>query len=110
MMTDEEMKQAEKAIRAAENKESYPFEFDVEQYKSDFATLMATLEEASAMNSIDTQEEEMVDEKQVSVWSHVKRFMKSKYAGYAGSAAAAAAVTIVSTMVMNAVRKEGIFR
>ena len=110
VMTDEEMEQAEKAIRAAEHKEAYPFEFDVEQYKRDFATLMATLEEASAKKEAAALEEEVVNETKVNAWTRVKSFLKSRYAGYAGSAAAAAAVTIVSTVAMNAIRKGGIFR
>ena len=109
-MTDEEMEQAEGAIKDAESKEAYPFEFDVKQYKRDFATLMATLEEASVRKETETLEEEVVDETKVSTWMRVKSFLRSRYAGYPGSAAAAAAVTIVSTVAMNAIRKGGIFR
>ena len=110
VMTDEEMEQAESAIKEADSKEAYPFEFDVKQYKRDFATLMATLEEASARKEAAALEEEVVNETKVSAWTRVKSFLKSRYAGYAGSAAAAAAVTIVSTVAMNAIRKGGIFR
>ena len=46
--TYEEMEEIEELIRTAEGKESYPFEFDVAQYKLDFAAVMAILEEASA--------------------------------------------------------------
>lgn len=42
-------------IEEAENKEAYPFEFDVEQYKTDYATLMAKLEEAS-IKSIEVED------------------------------------------------------
>lgn len=110
VMTDEEMEQAESAIKEAESKEAYPFEFDVKQYKRDFATLMATLEEASSKKEAAALEEEVVNETKVSAWTRVKSFLKSRYVGYAGSAAAAAAVTIVSTVAMNAIRKGGIFR
>ena len=109
-MTDEEMERAESAIKEAESKEAYPFEFDVKQYKRDFATLMATLEEASAKKEAAALDEEVVNETKVSAWTRVKSFLKSRYVGYAGSAVAAAAVTIVSTVAMNAIRKGGIFR
>ena len=78
--------------------------------KRDFATLMATLEEASSKKEAAALEEEVVNETKVSAWTRVKSFLKSRYVGYAGSAAAAAAVTIVSTVAMNAIRKGGIFR
>ena len=47
-MSEEEMEHIEGLIKEAECKEAYPFEFDVAQYKMDFATLMAVLEEVSA--------------------------------------------------------------
>lgn len=39
-MGEEEMEHIEGLIREAECKEAYPFEFDIAQYKMDFATLM----------------------------------------------------------------------
>lgn len=110
VMTDEEMEQAESVIIDAESKETYPFKFDVKQYKRNFATLMATLEEASATKESETLEEEVVDKTKVSIWTRVKSFLKPRYSGYVGSAVAPAAVTIVSTVAMNAIRKGGIFR
>ena len=107
-MTDEEMKRAENAIRETANKEAYPFKFDVQQYKRDFAALMATLEEASAANEEKTQNEMVVDERRVGAWDLVKRILKSKYVGYAGSAAAAAVVTFASTVAVNVIKKGGI--
>lgn len=68
IMATEEMARAESAIKEAETKEAYPFGFDVVQYKRDFATLMATLEEASAQKQPATQDEELVDETRVSPW------------------------------------------
>lgn len=41
-----EMEHIEEAIKEAECNETYPFDFDVDQYKKDFAFLMVTLEEA----------------------------------------------------------------
>ena len=109
-MTEEEMEQIKRAIKESENKEAYPFEFDVNQYKRDFATLMATLEEASALKETETLEEEVVNETKVSAWIRGKSFLKSRFVGYAGSAVAAATVTIVSTVAMNAIRKGGVFK
>lgn len=109
-MTDEEMEQAESAIKEAESQEAYPFEFDVKQYKRDFATLMATLEEASARKEVAALEEEVVNEIKASAWTRGKSFLKAIYAGYASSAAAVVAVTIISAVAMNATRKGGIFR
>ena len=110
VMTEEEMEQIKRAIKESENKEAYPFEFDVNQYKRDFATLMATLEEASALKETETLEEEVVNETKVSAWIRGKSFLKSRFVGYAGSAVAAATVTIVSTVAMNAIRKGGVFK
>jgi len=110
VMTDEEMEQAESVIIDAESNETYPFKFDVKQYKRNFATLMATLEKASATKESETLEEEVVDKIKVSIWTRVKSFLKPRYSGYVGSAVPPAAVTIVSTVAMNAIRKGGIFR
>ena len=54
----EDMERIEELIRKAEHKEAYPFGFDVKQFKTDFATLMAVLEEASAK----TEEEPVIEE------------------------------------------------
>ena len=108
--SDEEMEKIEDTIRIAESKESYSFDFDVAQYKLDFATVMAILEEASAKEEeADYEEEEAVrvDAKNT-VWDGLKKFFTSKYAGYAGSAAAAAAVTLISTVAVSTFRKGGL--
>lgn len=110
ILSDEEMEQVEGLVRTAESKESYPFEFDVNQYKLDFATVMAVLEEASAKEEEAIYEEEAMakEETKNTVWDGFKRFITSKYAGYAGSAAAAAAVTLISTVAVSAIRKGGL--
>ncbi len=110
VMTEEEMELVENAIKEAESKESYPFEFDVKQYRRDFATLMATLEEASSMKEAVALEEEVVNETKENAWTHVKNILKSRCVGYVGSAVAGAVVTIISTVAMNAIRKRGILR
>ena len=108
--SDEEMDMIENAIKTAESKESYPFDFDVAQYKLDFATVMAILEEASAKEEEAGYEEEeaVTVETKNSAWDGLKKIFASKYAGYAGSAAAAAAVTLISTVVVNTIRKGGL--
>lgn len=104
-MGEEEMAYIAGFIREAERKETYPFEFDVNQYKADFATLMSILEEASLKAEDPEYEQEVVDEKDT--WNVLKDILASRYAGYAGSAVAAAAVTLISTVVANAIRKGG---
>lgn len=106
-MTLEEMKDIEEAVRSAECKEAYPFEFDVEQFKLDFATLMTMLEEASAKaEEVESEEErEVITETEESTWRKMRRFITSRYVGYAGSAAAAAAITFVSTAMVCGIRK-----
>ena len=102
-----EMKDIEEAVRSAECKEAYPFEFDVEQFKLDFATLMTMLEEASAKaEEVESEDErEVITETKESTWRKMRRFITSRYVGYAGSAAAAAAITFVSTAMVCGIRK-----
>ncbi len=108
-LTDEEMEHIEGLVRTAESRESYPFDFDVAQYKLDFATVMAILEETSAKDEEAECEEEVVAvEPKDGLWNNLKWFFTSKYAGYAGSAAAAAAVTLISTVAVSAIRKGGL--
>lgn len=109
-MTNDEMQKVEVAIREAETQESYPFGFNVAQYKRDFVTLMVTLEEAASMNEASDQKDEEHEMEKENVWSVFKNFLKSKYAGYLGGAAAAATLTIVSTTLINSIRKGGFFR
>ncbi len=106
---EEEMEHIEGLIREAECREAYPFEFDVAQYKMDFATLMAILEEASAKAEEPEYEQEVVNERK-RVWTILKNAVTSRYAAYAGSAVAAAAVTFISTMAVSAIRKGGVIR
>jgi len=108
--SDEEMEKIESAIRTAESKESYPFDFDVAQYKLDFATVMAILEEASAKEEEAEYEKEdtVAVETKHTAWDDFKEFITSGYAGYAGSAAAAAVITLISTVAVSAIRKGGL--
>lgn len=106
-ITDEEMERIESAIRTVESNETYPFDFDVAQYKLDFATVMAILEEASAKEEETEYEEQVVAEHKNGVGDVLKKFFTSKYAGYAGSAVAAVAITFVSMAAVSVVRKGG---
>ena len=106
-MSEEEMEHIEECVKEAECKEAYPFDFDVAQYKMDFATLMAVLEEASAKVEEQEFEQEVVSEKK-NVWTALKKAFTSRYAVYAGSAAAAAAVTFISTVAVSAIKKGGV--
>ena len=94
------MTKIKELIVEAECKEEYPIKFDVNQYKHDFATVMAILEEASAKKSAENEEGE-VFMKDRNVLDIAKHILKSKHVGYFGSAAAA----IVATVVVGAVRK-----
>lgn len=108
---DEEMEKIENTIRIAESKESYLFNFDVAQYKLDFATVMAILEEASVKEEeVNYEEEEAfrVDTKNM-VWDGLKNFFRSKYIGYAGSAVATAAFALISTVAVSTIGK-GVLR
>ena len=104
IIADDEMARIGEIIRDAENKEAYQFDFDVVQYKKDFATLMMVLEDASARTEEETERKVIADTNE-SAWRRVKRFISSRYAGYAGSAAAAAAITLISTAAVVGVRK-----
>jgi hypothetical protein len=108
-MGEEEMEHIEGLIREAECKEAFPLEFDVAQYKKDFATLMVILEEASARAEEPEYEQEVIDEK-ISVWSVLKGVLTSRYAGYVGSAAATAKATFISTVAASLIRKGGVIR
>lgn len=107
--SDEEMKEIENRIREVESKEEYPFEFDVEKYKMDFATVMAILEDASAKEEEGECDEIVVRvEGKNTVWDDLARTFKSKYAGNFGNVAAVAAVTIVSMVAASTIWKGGL--
>ena len=96
-------------IKEADCKEAYTFEFDVAQYKIDFATLMAKIEEASAKVEEPEYEPEVITEKK-SLWTIMKNAFTSIHAGYAGSVAVAMVVTLASTVAVSTIRKGGIIR
>lgn len=109
----EEMDKLQQIIQEAECKEAYPFEFDVKQYKADFANLMATLEIAKTQEEV---EEEVVVEnikpakqsKKATLSSIMRAIFASKQFKYAGSTAAALAVSVASGIIAaNTISKGG---
>lgn len=101
-----EMQEMESIIREAECKGTYPFDFDVAQYKRDFATVMVILEEASAKEEEAGYEEEEVIEPKAGVWESIKGYCTSERARKL--AKAAAAVTFVSTVALSVIRRGGL--
>lgn len=109
-----EMDQIKNAVEAAECKETYPLDFDVQQYKADFANLMATLETAMVKtNEVDV---EVVEEKaqnvkkrsKVAFVSALKSVFSSRQFRKAGSTAAAVAVVVASGIITaNSISKAG---
>ena len=112
-MAAEEMDSIQKIIKDAECKEAYPFEFDVNQYKADFATLMATLEFAKKHETEAEIEEELVMQsektsKKMTFTSVMRALFTSKQFKYAGSTAAAVAVSVASGIIAaNTIGKGG---
>ncbi len=106
-MSRTDMGKIEDCIRRAEHKEVYPFGFDVKQYKTDFATLMAVLEEASARIEEDSIVKEVVtkETKKESFKGALKSAFKSKLVRYAGSAAAGVAISLITMAMFDSVRK-----
>lgn len=106
-MTQEDMENIEDLIRKAEYKETYPFGFDVNQYKKDFATVMAILEEASVKSEEQQVIEEVIEEenKKVRFMDTFKCIFESKYVRYAGSAVAGFTVSVIATAVVDSIRK-----
>ncbi len=109
-LTYEEMLQAAELIKTAESKVEYSFEFDVRQYKMDFAILMSTLEDASVNSEeepvLEAVNEEVPEEMtKESFKEAVMRIFESRIVRLVGSAAIGAAVSLITTGVVEAIRK-----
>lgn len=114
IISTEEMDQIQNAVKAAECKETYPMDFDVQQYKADFANLIVTLEMAmSKSNEIDV---EVVEEKAQNIQERIKvtfvSVLKSVFSlrqlRNAGSTAAAVAIAVASGVITaNSISKAG---
>ena len=106
-LTIEEMNSIESSVKAAECKEAFPFKLDVAQYKLDFATLMAVLEEASAQEERSNSDQTEEGKTKITLWAKLKSLLKNKAVSYVGNTAAAAALTMISMAAFNAARKGG---
>ena len=122
IMTVDEMDNLQMIIKDAECKEAYPFEFDVNQYKADFANLMATLEfaknqeteveieieEEPVIEVVKTTKKQPVENKKLTFTSVMKALFTSKQFKYAGSTAAAVVISVVSGVIAaNTIGKGG---
>ena len=105
-----DMEEIEGVIRNAACEESYSFDFDVNEYKQDFATVMAILEEASAKIEKEECEEEVIPKMKNGIVEGLKAIGSSKYVRLIGNAFAEAAVTAVYSVAMGAIKKGGSVR
>lgn len=114
LYSTEEMNMMGSTIEAAECKVSYPIEFDVKQYKYNFAKAMAILEEASTVKEEVIEESTLEEKKEVphmekkpSLTDAMRIIFTSKYVRYVGSTAAAVAISLVSaTITANVINKK----
>ena len=115
-LSDEKMNAVMTAIEEAAGHESYPFEFDVQQYKEDFAVLMATLEMAGLRKAQEI-EEPVIEETKAEEKKHVtpsletvmKEIFSSRHARSVGGAAAALAISVFYTATAASIIKKGAF-
>ena len=119
ILSVDEMNGLSEIIKEAECKEAYPFEFDVNQYKADFASLMVTLEfaknqEVKVAEGPVIEEEKLVKKsvakinKKAAFASGMRAVFTSKQFKYAGSTAAAVVVSVVSGIIAaNTIGKGG---
>ena len=103
-------------IDEATSKEAYPVEFDFQQYKMDFASVLATFElakleqdEIQKKVTITPNIEEVHSSKNFVFKKLIKKAFSSKMIQHAGSAAAVVAVTIASSLIVsNTINKGGV--
>lgn len=113
IFTSEDMDNIRTCIEASDKKEAYSFEFDVEQYKTDFANLMAKLEDAAAKSfDVDEKFEEptitTMAELRTCVVETVKYILTSKCSRYTGRALASLAISaMVGNITANVIHKVG---
>lgn len=113
--SQEDMDRFSLLIEEASYKEDYPLNFDPEQLKLDFATVMATLEEEKN-RSVAAEEKvalendkEICEEKVVQFSDILKALYKSKYIRYAGRVAAVVAVSMITSSVsLSGIHRGGI--
>ena len=103
--SDTEMDEIAALIQNAECPESYCCEMDIDQFKKEFAELMAILEEASAMSS-ETEEQKLVKTTtaESSDNNGEAKEPNFKVAGYLGTALASALLTLLLTATAKALK------
>ena len=84
LLSDSDMDELRDMIENAQRYESYPPDFNAERFKLDFATLMATLEEASAMENAEepdtyaaTQGGTCKASARITLWDEIKDFVSN---------------------------------
>lgn len=102
-LSDDEINHIAGVIKEAECQGAYPFDFDVNSYKKDFAVTMAVLEEASGKK----EEENSTAEETENFWQALKRFFSSEKVRYAGSAIAGAAIAIMTAAAVSTLKNGG---
>lgn len=102
VISDANMDNIRDLIEEAANKEAYPFEFDVQQYKMDFATLFTTLEFAKTkaeaeVEAVRNEPVEATELEKITFKKWIRRVFASKQIRYACTAAVSV-ITTVSLM------------
>lgn len=99
----EDMKNIEKTIKEAECKRAYPLNFDVSQFKLDFATILCILETASEPEAV-SEKEEMIKSKEKVMGKTIcdlrSKIMQQTHMKYVGVTAAALVLTVITTAVL----------
>ena len=102
--TDEQMGNIEMLFKEVEYKEAYPLEFDVEQYKMDFATVMTILENAQIKAN---EPERIIVMKKNKLLKPIVSFVTSKEVRRFGKSLAVSALSIASAVAINVLKKGG---
>ena len=122
IMTTEQLDDIQNIIQKAKCEEAYPFEFDVKQYKEDFANLMATLEFAKNQKEAEKVNEEYIDErterakkpegelnKKLTFVDLMRAVSDSKQLKFAGNVAAVFAISVASKLITDNLLGKGGF-
>lgn len=103
IFSDKDMEKMKACIEKADYKEAYSFEFNAEQYKTDYATLMAKLEEASVekmeVDDVVAESARTAAAEKAGFDKVVRDIFVSKYSIYAGGALAAFTVSLITAIV-----------
>lgn len=104
LYTDEEMDQIEAALEKARCNEAYPMEMDMEQFKRDFATVMAILETASEQ-PVEDEKKAICRKDTTAISKKAKSQQNTKVWKIAGGVAAVAFVATTTYMVARHILK-----